>query len=365
MMQIKLKTAKFQDMVSRAVKGASNNKLLPITGLMAVELSEDNVLTLTTSDLSNYLKIRERQVEGDPFYVVVSVDVFSKLVAKTTSEFITLTLTDTGLEVKGNGTYNIKLPLDEDGKLVRFPEYKMPASESVTVHTNVLKNILAYNKAALAETLEAPCYTGYYFGDRGVVTTDTFKICVNEREPIFSRPTLLPAELVSLLALVTSETVDVTVGKNTVQFTSPDCVIFGHELEGVEDFSIDAILGLVDTQFTSMCKLPKQAFIAALDRLNLFVTTYDKNGVYLTFTNEGVMVNSKQNTGSELIRYQGSENFVPFSCCADIQLLRSQIVAQADELIEMWYGGTEVAIKMVSGKVTQIVALIEDERTGE
>jgi DNA polymerase III sliding clamp (beta) subunit (PCNA family) len=49
MKQMKIATEKFQDMVARASKGASENKLLPITRLMAFEL-KDNVLTLTTTD---------------------------------------------------------------------------------------------------------------------------------------------------------------------------------------------------------------------------------------------------------------------------------------------------------------------------
>jgi hypothetical protein len=98
-----------------------------------------------------------------------------------------------------------------------------------------------------------------------------------------------------------------------------------------------------------------------LDRLALFVATYDKKGVYLTFTKDGVIFSSKRSNGTELIKYQGSENFQPFTCCADIELLKSQISAQGEEVVEMWYGH-EKALKMTSGKITQIVALLEDDR---
>ena len=362
-MQIKLKTLKLQEMVAKAIKGASNNKMIPITSLMAIEL-KDNILTLTTTDATNYLKIIEKQVEGDNFYVVVSTDTFSKLVAKTTVEFISLILKDSCLQVKGNGTYSIDLPLDEEGKLIKFPEYKFDSDKATkgVVNLSTVKTILGANKAALAETMEVPCYTGYYFGEQ-VVTTDTFKICCNAIK-VFDKTLLLPSELISLLNIMTDEKITVEELNGKILFSTDNCVIYGVQLDDLEDFAIEAIMSFVNSEFPSSCKLPKAAVLAVFDRLLLFVTTYDKNGVYLTFTNEGLMIASKKSTGTELIKYQGSENFKPFTCCADIQLLKSQIAAQDGEVVEMFYGH-EKAIKMTFGKITQIVALLEDDRVTE
>ena len=47
-MKIVLKTEKLKDMVSRAVKGASCNKLIPITGLIAIE-SKNGVFSCSES----------------------------------------------------------------------------------------------------------------------------------------------------------------------------------------------------------------------------------------------------------------------------------------------------------------------------
>lgn len=357
---LKLKTLKLQEMVSKAVKGASNNKLIPITSLMAIEL-KDGVLTLTTTDATNTLKIKEKDITGDDFYVVVQVDLFSKLVAKTTVETITLTLKENSLEVKGNGTYNIDLPLDEDGKLIKFPEYKFNHEvEATTMYATSIKSILNANKAALAETMEIPCLTGYYFGDT-VITTDTYKVCCND-EKIFGSPILLPAELVNLLALMDQEKIKVQQDKGKILFTTENVVVYGIRLDGIEDYPVDAINAYLETEFTSMCKLSKTALISVLDRLMLFVTPYDKNGVYLTFTQEGLIISSKRSNGTELIKYQGSENFQAFTCCADIELFRTQLVAQEGEITELWYGH-EKALKMVSGKITQIISLLEDDRS--
>ena len=90
-MKLQIKTTKLQEMLSKAIKGASNNKLIPLTGLIAIQL-KDNKLTLTTTDATNYLYIQDDNIEGDDFYAVVQVDTFAKLVARMTCETITIDL---------------------------------------------------------------------------------------------------------------------------------------------------------------------------------------------------------------------------------------------------------------------------------
>jgi DNA polymerase III sliding clamp (beta) subunit (PCNA family) len=358
-MKLKLKTLKLQEMVSKSIKGASNNKMIPITGLMAIVLKK-GVLTLITTDATNTLKVMEKDIEGDEFYVVVQTDIFSKLVAKTTTETITLTLKENSLEVKGNGTYSIELPLDEEGQPIKFPEYKFDdKAEKTTINLSTVKVLLNANKAALAETMEIPCLTGYYFDDT-VLTTDSYKVCSNEIK-VFPNKVLLPSELLELLAIMDEEKITVQQSGSKILFTTGNVIVYGTELDGIEDYPAEAVQAYLETEFKSVCKLPKSALLNVLDRLALFVSTYDKNGVYLTFTNEGVIFSSKRSNGTELIKYQGSENFQPFTCCADIELLHSQIAAQDGEVVELWYGH-EKAIKMVSGKITQVVALLEDDR---
>ena len=63
-MKFTMNTVKLQDMVAKAMKGASNNKLIPLTNLMAIQL-KDHKLTLITTDATNFLYIMEDKVAGD------------------------------------------------------------------------------------------------------------------------------------------------------------------------------------------------------------------------------------------------------------------------------------------------------------
>ena len=361
-MKLTIGTEKMKDMVSRVIKGAGNNKLIPITSLMAIEV-KDNKLTLITTDATNYLYIIEDKVVADDFYVVIDANTFSKLVSKMTCENITLNLKESMqiLEVKGNGNYKIELPLDENGQPIKYPDpyYKLSeVQDAGTVNRSTIQVILETIKPALATTLENPCYTGYYMKDK-VVATDTYKIASME-VPMFDEARLISPELLDLLAVMTAEKIKVDICNNDIIYSTPDCIVCGKFMEGIEDYAIDAISGLVDTEFDSFCSVPKSALMQLLDRLSLFVGPYDKNAIQLTFTRDGLQVTSKAENGVEIINYIASDNFKEFTCQIDIQMLTQEVKAISNDVIEMYYG-EDNAIKMTDGNITIIVALLEDE----
>lgn len=359
---LKVKTKTLQEMTQKAMKGASNSKILPLTSMLAIEL-KSNVLTLTTTDFSNYLEIKQDKVEGEDFYVVVQADIFSKLIGKLTTEEVSLTVEGNVLTVKANGTYKLELPVDEDGSLVQFPEYKKNLDATTTfIKLATLKSILTTNKASVAQDLTVPALTGYYIDENGVLTSDSFVACHNKVTGL-KNPFMLPCQVVELFNVLDQEDVSVTVGETDVVFNTNNATINGKLLMEKDNFPVDAINNYLRTSFDSKCKLPKDALLSILDRLSLFVGTYDKNEVYLTFTTDGIIVESKQGTGKELIKYQESTNFTPFTCCMDIEILKSQIQAQQTEVIDLYYGN-DTAVKLASGAIIQIVSLSEDDRTG-
>lgn len=370
-MKFTINTALFQDMVAKATKGAGMSNDLYITQLMSISL-KNNRLTLETTDNNNYLFVRQDKVAGDDFSVVVAVDKFSKLISKLTCENVTLEipLAKSGeldkLVIKGNGKYTIELPYDESGELIDYPD---PTSEddeqfwnSGEVQLSTIRHILNTAKAALLVGKDDMCYSDYYVGDR-VVATDTYKICgINIK--MFDTPKLISPQLMDLLDVMSTENIDIRYNDEIVIFETPEVIVYGTVEEGISDYQIDAISGLLDEDFPSSCKIDKQELTQMLDRLSLFVDVFDKNSVYLTFTNEGLMVSSKQDSGSEIIPYKESKNFKPYTCCLDIDLFKTQVKAYQDDVIEMFYG-KDNSIKMTNGNTTQVIALADDDRVEE
>lgn len=367
-MKLQINTAKFQSMVSKAVKGAGNSNDLFITQLMAIEL-KDNTLTLITTDSSNYLYVKEEKVAGDDFYVVVPVDKFSKLISRLTCENITLEIPKAKkgdldhIVIHGNGKYVIELPYDEDGELIEFPDPVADDDGAMwnegEVNLSTIKLILSTAKAALFTGKEDVCYAGYYLGDR-VITTDTYKICGIDVK-IFDDPKLLSPQLMDLLEVMNEEKIDIKYNEDTVIFSTNNVTVYGTVMEGIDDFKVSAINSLLDEKFASSCKIEKSALIQMLDRLSLFVETLDKNGVYLTFTKDGISVTSKKDSGSELIPYKESNKFSDFTCCLDIDLLKTQVKACPSDVVEILYGKSN-GLKFCVGNTKQIVALSEDDR---
>lgn len=353
---IELKTAKLKEMVGRAVKGASFKSIIPLTSMMAIEL-KDSRLTLKTTDSTNYLYIMEDKIPGDDFYAVVLADQFAKLISKMTCENVTLTLKSNALEVVGNGKYLIELQQEDEGGMIQFPDPRAEAEleplENEIQLTTVL-SILGTAKSSLATTLENPCYTGYYCGDR-VLTTNTFKICGMDLQ-LWEEPRLISSEMMELLSVMTVENISVDAAGDEIMFSSPDCVVYGRTMEGIEDFQVEDIEGVLDMEFPSMCKLKKSHVLQLLDRLSLFVTSMDKDEVDFAFTKEGLQVSSKASSGTELIKYLESEDFSDFVCSVDIGMLIAQVKAIVGDTVELYYGD-ENALKLVEGNTVQVLSL--------
>lgn len=361
-MQLTIKTDIFKEMVSRSIKGASQNKLIPLTSLMAIQL-KDNVLTLITSDASNYLYINQDNVAGDEFYVVVEIEQFSKLIGKMTCENITLEVEDKILKVKGNGDYKIELPLDEEGNSITFPDpvskIKKSKKKPVEIDITTFRTILNTIKPALAATMEVPVYTRYYMGEI-VMATDTYKISSLNADVLHTDPLLMAADTMNLLEVMTCEKIAFQRVDDILLFTTPDCIVYGHEVDGVNDYQIDKIGKLLKQQLKSKCKLDRNALLAILDRIGLFVGQHDNKAIILTFTETCVEISSKASTGVEILNYIESEGIIPCTCNVDIDMLSTQLKASAAETIQMQFGDGK-SLRFVDGNITQMISLLYEE----
>ena len=355
---MKVVTSRMKEAVNKAIKGAGFNNLIPITSMIGIKLS-DGKLRLLTTDMTNTLCIIIDKVAGDDMDITVDADKFGKLIAKTTSEDIDLSVKDDVLFVKANGTYKIPLISDEEG-LVTFPALSETKGKTTNVKLTSIMQAYNINKSALAKTLENPALTGYYCGDM-VISTDANVITFNDFK-MFEQdePLLISPQLMQLLTLNKQEDIKLIADKTLLTFIADDMVVQGAVMEGIEDFPADDVKAYLDEAFTSSCKVPKDLLLATLDRLALFIEPYDKNGAYFTFGRKGINIHSKKDASTETINYVESKDFEPFVCCVDIPMLKEQLQANPDDTVKICYGN-ENALKIESGKVTQVIALLEDE----
>lgn len=366
-MKLTINTKVFQDMIAKSIKGAGNNKMIPITSLMGIEL-KDSKLILMTTDGSNHLRVSQN-IELDPvfgpaneqkFYTIVNAETLAKLVAKTTSENMTLRVTDNYLSVKGNGTYKLEIPMDEDGNIIRFPNFNINATGKTIISISLLKNILNATKVSIAKTMEVPCLTGYYLFDKAISTDREMMCCV--KESLLDNPILISSEMAELLQLLEGETVVLGQEDNKLLFETDNIVIYGKQLEGLDIYPVQALDSLLNLTYDNIVRVNKQDLLNVLDRMTIFVSDYDKNGVYLSFTEDGLQLTSQKSNASEIIEMDRDANkdFVPFSCLIDITMFQSQVQINSSDIIEIHYG-QEKSIKIVDGNTTMIICLLNKE----
>lgn len=363
-MKVTIDTTALKDMVSKAEKGAGNNKLLPITNLIGVRYF-DNVFTLFTTDGTNTLRVsKELEAVDGSIDVAVAVDRFAKLITRMTSSQITLEVVDNYLQVTGNGTYKIELPYDENGNVVT---YKDPATKLINhtcvedgaVSSSVIKQIINSVKSALSVTPDVPCYMNYYVADK-VIGTDTYTIADLESS-VFNTPKLISAELMNLIGLTNDSQLSYSIyDDGNIVFTASDCSVYGRCSDGLDEYAIAAINKLLDMELTSKCEIAKDSILQLLDRLMLFVAPYDKNAVRLTFAKDALYVESLNASGAERIEYLTmSEDVHEATYTIDVQILQTQLKASLGNNVEI-YWGSDSAIKLKSGNLSQIIALMQE-----
>ena len=359
---MKVVTSRMKEAVNKAIKGAGFNNLIPITSMIGIKLS-DGKLRLLTTDMTNTLCIIIDKVAGEDMDITVDLDKFSKLILKTTSEEIDLSVKDNILFVKSNGTYKIPLIADEEG-LVSFPDdvtnFPVDTVQGSMVKLSSILQAYNINKSALSKDLSNPALTGYYCGDI-VVTTDANVITFNKFKMFdFDFPILISAQQMQLLSLFAEENIKVFCTPEEITFVTDTQIVKGALMSEIEQFPINEVKAYLDEAFTSSCKIPKSLLLSVLDRLSLFIEPYDKNGAYFTFSRSGLIIHSKKDASTETINYVESNNFAPFVCCVDIQMLKEQVQANPEDTIKLYYGN-ENALKMENGNVVQVIALLEDE----
>lgn len=363
---MKIKTLDLQDMVLRASKGASQMRVLPITEMIGIEL-KDGVLTFSTTDTANTLKVFAKNVEGENFEVVVNCNLFSGLIAKLTSAFTELVVDDKKVQVRGDGVYDVPIVTDDEGP-VKFPSYDfVKEGEAKEMSLLALKEVVATNKTAISYSPQLPCLRGYLLADKAY-TTDNQVVCVNDTKLVDGEYLISP-EMLDLLILAKEEKIKWWYDKGYFLFECGDLVLYGVEQDGKSEYPLDKIgedgesipgvQTVMAQEWPSRCKIQKVALQSLLDRLSLFIEDTDEGGAYFTFTPEGIKVTSKKSSSDELIKYNENQGFAPFKCCVDIPMLKKQVDANPGEIIDLYYG-IEEGIKLVSGKVSQYVSLLND-----
>lgn len=365
-MELKIKTARFKDEVANAFKGSGKISNLRITEAIGIEAKDGNII-LTTTDNSTNLTVRILDVvdKSIEFYACTDSETFAKIVAKTDSEYITLTLKEGYLQFEGNGVYNLPLIIEpEDGSMCRISQIPVSKNTEFIITKKDADKILQYNKFSVAKTISVPFLMGYCLSNGRAFTfnSETSTATITELEIDKSVKALVPQAIINLLANIKDEKFKMYVDENKISFESSNIRIDGVLMEDIEKFPVEQLEQTFnnDEIFTNFIKVNKGDLINTLDRIGLFVENDDSGAIGLAFTEDGLLITNKKSSGVEKISYLDKNINEFLSKQIDIRDLRGALSTITGENVELRFG-KQIGLELTENGASHIVAQIDDE----
>ena len=241
-----IRIEEIQSACSKILAAVDSNSVSALTEtLQLTTRGKDLFLNVTNNEY--FAKVKLEMKEPVEFNATVNANLFLKLISQITTETIELSVTETALILKGNGTYNLPLIFDGD-RLMELPEIIINnPTTSFSIDSSILQSILQFNSKELSKgIISRPIQKLYYMDELGAITFTT-GACVNSFSLEKPVKVLLNDRLVKLFKLFKDGPVNFTLGYDTLA----DGVIQTKVRFESEDISLTAILSCDDTMLQS------------------------------------------------------------------------------------------------------------------
>lgn len=352
---MKVKTSILKDML-RAVNGCKPSKLLEITNYYELDFSVGG-LSLRATDGINFITINYPTECEDKMTAIVKADQFSKLINKTTEDTVTLNLTDSYLEVKGNGTYKVEIVSDEV-----YPTLNIDVDKEFNVTYTTLSNGITGGAKAKSTSPNDGALYSYLLRDNQIITADAIKVYSTELdgEYLDDVELLIPPTLASLLQSIDVENIIFKINKDCtlLRAIGQNVIITGALQEGAAEYP--NVMPLLNSKYPYTCEVDVKQVLQALDRLNLFIGLYDKGIIDVVFsdTNMTIATSSKS---IEAIEYTKPIDLSePFVISVNSGYMKDLFSAVDEPNVKVEFG-TEETIKLCTKDSIMLLATADEE----
>lgn len=287
---------------------AGNNKLLPLTYMLGVQVENGEFSLLSTDssvrDVKYYV---DGLIDCEDFSVTIDLKSFTGLVGKLNLKgSVELTKTDKCLVLKTEtGEYKYPFISDEDG-LIKFPDFvsslKLSRRGSV-LDLNDLKHFIKNGKFSLATDFTCPELCNYYFGDY-VISTDSQVVTIQASNNIFGGEFLFrPTDLRILCNYEGEKPVRFQKQEDSIVFYNEDFMYYLRFLNyEIANYPAEELLEYLEMEALGHCRLDTDEFAKALSLLGVFATS--DNSLNLRFgTNSLVCKLSDSKNAKEELKY--------------------------------------------------------------
>lgn len=346
-----LRTEEFKKLCSKILKVMSKSDLLPLTGLLELK-SEGNLLTLNIKDGDCSVAVKYSLDHEEEFHTVVNASAFLKLISQTTSESLELTLKETHLLLKANGSYKIPLETAESLNEIKLDN----VTNQFDIDGDILRSIAVENSKEVAKRTFAQAIQQMYYIDQKGCITFSAGACVNNFELEKPVRLLLSDKVVKTFKLFFEDKVTFSIGfdavGSTIQtkvcFETPStrvAAIIANNQTDLDSVPAAAIRGRASYNYKNEVVLNKDNLLAAMNRLSIFYK--DKKSFWgkLKLEKDKAYIQDLNNTNSEPLTYlEGSNAVEDYEVILDFNNLKSILADWPDQDVCIKYGNEESVV---------------------
>lgn len=278
-----IRIEEIQSACSKILAAVDSNSVSALTETLQLT-TRGKELFLNVTNNEYFAKVKLEMKEPVEFNATVNANLFLKLISQITTETIELSVTETALILKGNGTYNLPLIFDGD-KLMELPEIIINnPTTSFSIDSSILQSILQFNSKELSKgIISRPIQKLYYMDELGAITFTT-GACVNSFSLEKPVKVLLNDRLVKLFKLFKDGPVNFTLGYDTladgviqtkVRFESEDIsltAILSCDDTMLQSYPVNAVRARANSDYPYSVNISREQLIQTINRLLLFTS---------------------------------------------------------------------------------------------
>ena len=367
-----IRIEEIQNACSKILTAVDSNTVSAVTETLQLSTEGKN-LYISVTNKEYFARVKLEMAEPVDFKATVNANLFLKLVSQITTETIELSVEESTLIIKGNGTY--KLPLIFDGdKLMELPEIVIHnPTVNFKIDSNILLSILQFNSKELSKgIISRPIQKLYDVDEHGALTFTT-GACVNSFELQQPVKLLLNDRLVKLFKLFKGEQVDFTLGYDTisedtiqtkVRFESDDIIItavLSCDDNMLESFPVNAVRGRANSDYPYSVNVNREQLIQTINRLLLFTSANGAKDIInpfstFEFKKDSMIVWDTNHENYEEVFYSNTECSVDdkYAAILDLKDLKTTLENCTEQYVVLHFGDSQ-AVVIARGNIKNVI----------
>ena len=366
-----IRTDVFQDTCNKILSAVDTSVLSPITETMEICV-EDGIMYTRVTNMEYYVEVRTPVEVESNFKVAISANKFLKLISQVTTEVITLSIKDTFLEVKANGTY--KFPLVFEGSnMLELPRLNVGVvSTEVDMTKAMLNSIATYNAKELSRSkgnVQNMAQRMFYIDEKGCITHSATGACINFFDLSSPVKILVPQKVVKLFKLFGDDVIKMTVGHENItdeitqvriSFEGESVTIVASlpfEERLVDEVPAEVLRRKSTVDYPYQATFEKNDIISSINRLLVVsnnVATFGSLGELVFSPTELTIRDIKRDNDDKVLYINDAQVTGEYSAILDLEDLKITIEACNEQYVTLFFGDSK-AIVISRGNVKNLL----------